>query len=107
MISDDRHLINVDSQFRESIATLRLLDMPPFVTTLLPKLGIRWPYCWLVVEMDQGRLVEGRKGDIDILAGNLLPADIQHLRRAIEEMKTSYPDRPDSFHDYMGSHKLA
>lgn len=107
MISDDRHLIDVDKQHRESIATLRLLDIPPFVTTLLPQIGIRWPYCWLVVEMDQGKLVERRKGDIDIFAGNLLPADMEHLRRVIAESKASYPDRPDSFHDYWGSHKLA
>jgi len=107
MSSDQQHLINVDKQHRESIATLRLLDIPSFVTTLLPQIGIRWPYCWLAVEMDQGRLVEDREGDIDILAGNLLPADRGHLKRAIEEMKASYPDRPDSFHDYMGSHRLA
>ncbi len=95
MSSDEPHLINVDKQHRESIATLRLLDIPPFVMTLLPQIGIRWPYCWLAVEINQRRLVEGRKGDIDILAGNLALKDIDHLHRAIAAMKNSYPDRPD------------
>ena len=107
MISDDRHLINVEGQYREPIATLRLLDIPPFFTTLLPQIGIRWPYCWFVVEMNQGRLVEGRKGDIDILAGNLALKDIDHLHRAIAEMKSSYPDRPDSYYGEWAPYKVA
>jgi hypothetical protein len=60
-----------------------------------------------VVEMDQGRLVEGRKGDIDILAGNLALKDIDHLHRAIAEMKNSYPERPDWFYGEWAPYKVA
>src|SRR5207253_9805384 len=66
-IDKSMHLINIPNQERETEAIIRLLDTDPLIEPLFRDLGLTWPLCWCVVQLDHKKLVSTRFGDVDIL----------------------------------------
>ena len=86
------HLIEIDSQKRESEATRHLLQLF-HKEELLGALGLG-PLAWIVIEAQKSRLTPGIVGDVDILAGNLDFQKWSQMEAAVEEMKSREPDWP-------------
>lgn len=101
------HLIDVPNQERETKAILRLLDAEPLMEPLCHALGLTWPFCWCVIQMDQERLVSARRGDVDILVGNLSWRDPERFKAYKRENAAERPHWHPSWHFDLAARKLA
>ena len=68
---NEGHLIEVESQERENAAVLYLCDTPFLLTDLLGPLGLHPNLYWVLLQVPHGKLVAGRYGDVDLMAGPL------------------------------------
>lgn len=68
---NEGHLIDVDSQERENAAVQYLCDTPFLLNDLLGPLGLHPNFYWVLLQVPHGKLVTGRFGDVDLMAGPL------------------------------------
>jgi hypothetical protein len=106
MSANPVYLIEIDSQEREHEATVRLLDTDPVIQGLFWELGLQWPLCWCLVEIDQRQLVPERRGDVDILAGNLTWREPERYRSLVREFANEYPHWNPTLHYELAMWKL-
>lgn len=93
------HLIDVESQHRETEAIRYLVRSPFLAEHLMVPLGIAPPY-WLIVQAQFRRLGNFGQGDVDILAGPLRWSEPAQFDTEVETLRQQYREFPDAdIHD--------
>lgn len=101
------HLVEIPGQQRETEAILRLLDTDPLTQPLFNALGLAWPFCWCLVQMNQKQLVSTRRGDVDILAGNFRWHDPEQFSSYVNAEAVARPNWNPSLHFDFAARRLA
>lgn len=101
------HLIEVPNQERETAAIRTLLDTDPLIQPLFHSIGLRWPLCWCMIQLPQEKLISGRRGDVDILAGNLNWNDAEQFDMVVRAERDRLPHFHPSWHYDFAMRRLA
>lgn len=101
------HLVDIPGQERETETILRLIDTDPLIQSFFHALGLTWPLCWYVIQINQAKLVSTRRGDVDILAGNLTWHDPKQFSTYVREDAAERPDWHPTWHFDLAARKLA
>lgn len=103
----EQYLVNVDSQEREREVVKRFCATQVLLDDLLCALGIPAGFHWIALGIPHGRLVEGRKGDVDLLAGPLAWKDPAAIGPLIAKNQSAHPEAPAHLHIYCAALELA
>jgi len=100
------YLIDVADQNRESESIRHLLASPMHTECLLGPMGLG-SLCWIVMEVNNTRLVPSVIGEVDILAGPLEFREPDEFRRVLTRNRAEHPDWHPSWHDLLAAKEIA
>jgi hypothetical protein len=101
------YLIEICSHDREKETVRRFCSTPFLLDVLLTALGVAPEFHWVLLEMPHDHLVEGRAGDIDILAGPLAWTDPDAILPLVTKNRKAHPGVPEHLHKYCAALELA
>lgn len=64
------------------------------ISNFLNSLGISPQYSWYLIEIQMNKLIPSFRGDVDILAGKLEPADPKKFESLLEKINRENPETP-------------
>ena len=103
----EEYLTDIDSQSREREAIRRFCATPFLLDDLLATLGVSGGFHWVLLEMPHDRLIEGRFGDVDLMAGSLAWSDPAAIVPLLVKNRAAHPDAPEHLHRYCAALELA
>jgi hypothetical protein len=103
----DEYLTDIDGQNREREAIRRFCATPFLLDDLLTALGVPAGFHWVLLGLPHGRLIEGRFGDVDLLAGPLAWSDPAAMAPLITKNREAHPGAPEHLHRYCAALELA
>src|SRR5580704_2702006 len=90
-----RYIVEQDTQHQESVATRYLVEDPLSRERLLGHLGID-DFCWVILELRLEKILPGKPGEIDILAGPLNWRDPETFARTLKSESLKLPPKCQS-----------
>jgi hypothetical protein len=90
-----QYIVEQDTRHQESVATRYLVEDPLCRERLLGHLGIT-DFCWVLLELRLEKILPGKAGEIDILAGPLTWRDPQTFALTVKEESVKLPPKCES-----------